>query len=73
MNIENKVSLYVKAYNDAVQMMKDFEGLEPTSAFKQSASDNGIKEGEEMKYFVEWCRKILNMAVYSITTGKRIN
>lgn len=35
-------------------MMDACEGLEPTSALKQAASDHGIKEGEDMGAFVNW-------------------
>ena len=48
---------YSQAFRDAMQMMEKFEDLEPTSAFKQAASDLGIPEGEEMRKFVEWARK----------------
>jgi len=48
---------YSQAFRDAMQMMEKFEDLEPTSAFKQAASDLGISEGEEMRKFVEWARK----------------
>jgi hypothetical protein len=48
---------YSQAFRDAMQMMEEFEDLEPTSAFKQAASDLGIPEGEEMRKFVEWARK----------------
>jgi hypothetical protein len=49
----NKETLYQKCLDDAIDMMNDF-GLEPKSAFKQSATDNNIPFGEEMGSFVDW-------------------
>jgi hypothetical protein len=52
-------SNYVPAYNEAWKMLNDFDGLEPRSALKQAASDNGIAEGDEMRQFVTWAERIL--------------
>lgn len=48
---------YPQAFRDAMQLMQQFEDLEPTSALKQAASDLGIPEGAEMRKFVEWANK----------------
>jgi len=50
--LTTKEEIYKKALNQSIKMMQDNEGLEPTSAFKQAASDHGIPEGEEMAEFV---------------------
>jgi len=52
-------SVYVRAYNMAWEMLNCFDGLEPRSALKQAASDNGIAEGDEMRQFVTWAERIL--------------
>lgn len=48
---------YNNILNYAFDMMEMCEGLEPTSALKQAASDHGIKEGEDMGKFVNWAWK----------------
>ena len=45
---------YQSILNYASEMMDACEGLEPTSALKQAASDHGIKEGANMGAFVNW-------------------
>lgn len=47
------------AFNKAISMMKECEGLEPTSALKQAATDFGIEEGEELEAFVYLSNKKL--------------
>lgn len=45
---------FIKALSDAVVMLEMHEDLEPRSALKQCASDNGISEGVELEAFVLW-------------------
>ncbi len=47
---------YQRAFNRAVGMMEACE-VEPTSAFKQGGSDEGIPYGDEMEKFVTWANK----------------
>jgi hypothetical protein len=49
---------FEQAFNQAVSMMRETP-IEPTSAFKQSASDAGIEEGTAMGWFVELAWKKL--------------
>lgn len=42
-----------KAFNTAVEMLQDCEGLEIRSALKQAATDNGIQEGSPLEAFVK--------------------
>jgi hypothetical protein len=53
-----------KALSDAYELMDmcedpEYPGvfLEPRSALKQAASDNGITEGSELQSFVRWAEK----------------
>lgn len=48
-----KKEVYDKSFNDAISMMNCGD-LEPASAFKQAASDNGISYGDAMGDFVDW-------------------
>lgn len=48
-----------KAWDAAKRMMREAEGLEPTSALKQAASDCGIAEGEPMGAFVNWALALI--------------
>jgi hypothetical protein len=50
---------YEEIYSDALFFMDPAMGidLEPTSAFKQAASDAGIPAGDEMGKFVTWARE----------------
>lgn len=48
---------WVDAYNGAIDMMNEYEGLEPTSAFKQSAFDEGIPE-RQLSSFLTWAYKM---------------
>lgn len=67
---------YPQAFRDAMQLMQQFEDLEPTSALKQAASDLGIPEGAEMRKFVEWANKRIRAsrpgAKAKFGTNKRI-
>lgn len=45
---------YCLIFNEAMSLMDMFDGLEPTSALKQCATDHGIQEGEDLRKFVEW-------------------
>lgn len=47
------------ALRNALAMMEAHEQLEPTSALKQAASDQGIPEGEPMGEFVRWANEEL--------------
>jgi len=49
--------IYLESYLDALSMMYQHEGLEPTSAFKQCAYDRGIPFGLPMQRFITWARK----------------
>jgi hypothetical protein len=55
--MENDMSIYKekyeKAYSNAMGMMES-TSIEPTSALKQAASDEGIPEGKELGKFVKW-------------------
>lgn len=45
---------FIKALSDAVYILEMHDNLEPRSALKQCASDNGISEGVELEAFVLW-------------------
>jgi len=47
-------AVYYDALRDANEMLMECDGLEPTSAIKQAASDRGIPFGDEMGKFVRW-------------------
>ena len=47
------------AFLKALEMMQENEGLEPTSALKQAATDYGIEEGEQLAAFVYLSNKKL--------------
>jgi hypothetical protein len=49
---------YEEAMETAAFLMED-GGLEPTSAFKQAASDAGIPEGPKMAEFVDYANSQL--------------
>jgi len=50
-------ALYLTTFNQAIDLMNIAEGLEPTSALKECAFNNGIKEGDELEKFVLWARE----------------
>lgn len=50
---------YLDALNWALDMMQAHEGLEPTSALKQAASDILIPYGDRMGEFVQWANNEL--------------
>jgi hypothetical protein len=50
-------ALYLMTFNQALDLMNIAEGLEPTSALKECAFNNGIKEGDELEKFVLWARE----------------
>lgn len=50
-------ALYLMTFNQALDLMNMAEGLEPTSALKECAFNNGIKEGDELEKFVLWARE----------------
>jgi hypothetical protein len=52
--MDNYEEHYQSSLQEAILMMESCEGLEPTSALKQAASDRGIPEGEELGKFVRW-------------------
>tara|TARA_R100000353_G_scaffold4395_2_gene6515 strand:+ start:947 stop:1141 length:195 start_codon:yes stop_codon:yes gene_type:complete len=52
-------NVYHKAFIEALEMLDMSEGLEPRSALKQSASNYGISEGEDLGKFVKWAEKQL--------------
>jgi len=56
---------FSQAYNQALAMMRETP-IEPTSAFKQAASDAGIEGGEPFKWFLNlaW-RKLYGEDHYS--------
>jgi len=60
---QQTLATYQAAYANASQMMSDSDGLEPTSALKQAASDLGIAYGEPMGEFVRWAHKRINATV----------
>jgi hypothetical protein len=45
---------YASALIEAEDMMSSSKGLEPTSALKEAASQNGIEFGAPMERFVRW-------------------
>lgn len=45
---------YARGLQLAWWMMDSCEGLEPSSALRQAATDAGIPEGDELEYFVAW-------------------
>jgi|TARA_B110000977_G_C10845753_1_gene403823 hypothetical protein len=53
-------SLYWMVFDQASDLMAVAEGLEPTSALKQCAFDNGIAEGSEMGAFVKWAHDVID-------------
>jgi len=50
---------WVDAYNGAIDMLNEYDGLEPTSAFKQSALDEGITESQ-LPSFLTWAYKMFD-------------
>lgn len=50
---EQETKEWNQALTYACQMMELSEGLEPTSALKQAASENGIDE-EDWPKFIDW-------------------
>ncbi|HCY82315.1 MAG TPA: hypothetical protein DHV22_12305 [Xanthomarina gelatinilytica] len=58
MNIDF-TNVYHKTLIDTLEMLDMCDGLEPRSALKQCASDNGISEGEELGKFVVWAEQKL--------------
>ena len=48
--------LYIKSYEDAIDLMDMCDDLEPTSALKECAANNGIPFGDEMEAFILWAR-----------------
>jgi hypothetical protein len=51
-------TLFQKSLDDAIALMGMCE-VEPRSALKQCASDNGVMYGDDMQQFVEWAEKRL--------------
>ena len=49
---------YLNALDDAILTMLHND-IEPTSALKQCASDNGIAYGEDTGKFIEWAKEQL--------------
>ena len=49
-----KLEKFTAAFNQAIELMNMCDELEPTSAFKQCASDNNIHYGAEMSEFINW-------------------
>lgn len=49
------------AYESALELARRYmeSGLEPRSALKQAATDNGIEYGDAMGRFVKWAEKEL--------------
>jgi|TARA_B110000259_G_C14034037_1_gene408237 hypothetical protein len=56
--------LYLTTFNQALELMNMAEGLEPTSALKECAFNNGIKEGDELGKFVLWAREKIEGCMY---------
>lgn len=50
---------WVDAYNGAIDMLNQYEGLEPTSAFKQCAFNEGITE-RQLPSFLTWAYKMFD-------------
>ena len=48
---------YENALSNAYDLLNMFDDLEPRSALKQCASDNGITEGSELQSFVFWAEE----------------
>jgi hypothetical protein len=48
---------YSRAFEFAIQMIQDCEGLEIRSALKEAAFWEGLTEGEEMGDFVMWAEE----------------
>jgi hypothetical protein len=63
----DKQEIYKKSLKEACQMMQDHEGLEPRSALKQAASDNGIPYGDRMTEFVLWAEETL-FQIYKVVS-----
>ena len=49
---------YTKSLAHAIAFMESCE-VEPRSALKQCASDNGIEYGDDMQRFVDWAESEL--------------
>ena len=49
---------YIKSLTDAIAFMESCD-VEPRSALKQCASDNGIEYGDAMQSFVDWAERKL--------------
>ena len=48
---------YENALSNAYDLLNMFDDLEPRSALKQCASDNGITEGSELQSFIFWAEE----------------
>ena len=48
---------YENALSNAYDLLNMLDDLEPRSALKQCASDNGITEGSELQSFVFWAEE----------------
>lgn len=48
------IDTYRTALVNALNMMNECDELEPTSALKQAASDEGIEYGDDMGEFIAW-------------------
>jgi hypothetical protein len=55
----NQQEIYIKSLSDGITMMECCEELEPRSALKQAASDNGIEYGDDMEKFINWAESQL--------------
>jgi len=48
---------YENALSNAYDLLNMFDDLEPRSALKQCASDNGITESGELQSFIFWAEE----------------
>ena len=48
---------YENALSNAYDLLNMFDDLEPRSALKQCASDNGITEGSDLQSFIFWAEE----------------
>tara|TARA_R110002020_G_scaffold321662_1_gene537485 strand:- start:564 stop:758 length:195 start_codon:yes stop_codon:yes gene_type:complete len=61
--MKNKLEKYQLIYNEASELMSMDEGeefLEPTSALKECAANNGIQDGSEMATFIKWAHNVID-------------
>ncbi len=58
--MENQLKKYWSIFDEASELMSMHDDLEPTSALKECAFNNNIKEGSQMSSFVKWAHDVID-------------